>query len=130
MTRAVLLDTHAWVWSFADPDRLSVRAARTITGAVAVQVSPISFLEIGQKVRVGKWPEMAPHLADLPDLLARQGGVAAPFTPAIALDAASLEWDHRDPFDRLIAATARALDVAVVTCDPAFADAPGTRLVW
>jgi len=130
VSAAVLLDTHAWVWSFADPDRLSVRAARAIAAAVSVQVSPISFFEIGQKVRVGKWPEMAAHLAGLPDLLARQGGVAAPFTPAIALDAAGLAWDHRDPFDRLIAATARALDVAVVTCDPAFADAPGTRPLW
>ena len=130
MSAAVLLDTHAWVWSFADPDRLSVRAARAITGAASVQVSPISFFEIGQKVRVGKWPEMAAHLADLPDLLARQGGVAAPFTPAICLDAAGLDWAHRDPFDRLIAATARALDIAIVTCDPAFAAAPGTRLVW
>lgn len=130
MSRPVLLDTHAWVWSFADPDRLSPRAARAITDAASVRVSPISFFEIGQKVRVGKWPEMAPHLSDLPDLLARQGGVAAPFTPAIALDAASLDWDHRDPFDRLIAATARVLDLGLVTCDPAFAAAPGTSLVW
>lgn len=130
MTAAILLDTHAWVWSFADPGRLSARAARAMLDAASVQVSPISFFEIGQKVRVGKWPDMAPHLPDLPDLLARQGGVTAPFTPAIALDAATLDWDHRDPFDRLIAATARALDIAVVTCDPAFANAPGTRPLW
>jgi PIN domain nuclease of toxin-antitoxin system len=130
VSRPVLLDTHAWVWSFADPDRLSRHAARAIVDAAAVHVSPISFFEIGQKVRVGKWPEMADHLTDLPELLVRQGGVAAPFTPEICLDAAGLDWDHRDPFDRLLGATARAMDVALVTCDPAFANCPGTRLVW
>ena len=47
----------------------------------------------------------------------------------------SVTW-HRLPTDtsqgaiHFCAATARALDIALVTCDPAFADAPDTRLVW
>ena len=49
---AVLLDTHAWVWSFADDSLLSPAARQAITAADAVHVSPISFFEIGQKVRL------------------------------------------------------------------------------
>ena len=45
---AVLLDTHAWVWSFADDDLLSEVAREAIGQAQAVYVSPISFFEIGQ----------------------------------------------------------------------------------
>lgn len=34
--------------------------------------------------------------------------------------AGSLEWDHRDPFDRMIAATAIELATPLVSADPAF----------
>ncbi len=54
--RAVLLDTHAWAWSLA---------------ADTVMVSPISFFEIAQKVRLGQWPQMAPFVDELPARLDR-----------------------------------------------------------
>ena len=69
-------------------------------------VSPISFFEIAQTVRIGKWPEMVAFIDQLPGLLHSQRGVAA-FGPAICLDAGMMDWAHRDPFDRLLAATAR-----------------------
>ncbi len=130
MSAAVLLDTHAWVWSFASPDLLSEDARTAIAGAPAVYVSPISFFEIGQKVRIGKWPAMAAHVGDLPAVLARQGGVPAPFTPEICLAAALRDWAHRDPFDRLIAATAERLGLTLVTRDPAFDALPGLARLW
>lgn len=37
----------------------SAAALRAIAAADAVLVSPISFFEIAQKVRLGKWPEMS-----------------------------------------------------------------------
>lgn len=61
---AVLLDTHAWVWSLSGDDNLTPRARALITGATSVHVSPITFFEIGQKVRLGKWPEMERHIHD------------------------------------------------------------------
>ena len=51
---AVLLDTHAWAWSLTGDERLSARATDAILGAERVMVSPISFFEIAQKVRLGK----------------------------------------------------------------------------
>ena len=128
--RAVLLDTHAWVWSFASPDRLSDRARGAIAGAETVYVSPISFFEIGQKVRLGKWPEMTPMVDQLGDILNRQGGVAAPFTPEICLQAALRDWAHRDPFDRLLAASATALGLPLVTRDAAFSSWTGLHALW
>lgn len=103
---AVLLDTHAWVWSFAEDGLLSDAARNAIESAEAVYVSPISFFEIGQKVRIGKWPEMEAMVDELPAILVEQGGITAPFTPQICLRASLWDWAHRDPFDRLIAATA------------------------
>jgi PIN domain nuclease of toxin-antitoxin system len=117
---AVLLDTHAWAWTLNDDPRLSARALAAIRAASAVHVSPISFYEIGQKARLGKWPELADLVDALPRLLAEQGGFAAPMTAEICLAAALTDWPHRDPFDRMIAATAAAERMPLVSADAAF----------
>lgn len=128
--RAVLLDTHAWVWSFANPEHLSTDALGAINAADTVYVSPISFFEIGQKVRIGKWPEMDSHVSGLGDILEAQGGVPAPFTPEICLRAALRDWSHRDPFDRLLAASATTLSLPLVTRDAAFSGWDGLHTIW
>ncbi|OYU17079.1 MAG: PIN domain nuclease [Rhodobacteraceae bacterium PARR1] len=127
---ALLLDTHAWVWSLMAPEMLSDAARSAILGADAVMVSPISFYEIGQKVRLGKWPEMLPHADRLDRLLAEQGGISAPFTPAIALHASLRDWAHRDPFDRMLASTAELAGLTLVSRDPVFGDLPAVGCLW
>lgn len=125
---SVLLDTHAWAWSLAGDDRLSPGALAAIQTADTVFVSPITFFEIAQKVRLGKWPEMAPLIDQLPSLLQSQGGTVATFGPQTCLEAGMMAWAHRDPFDRLLAATARQDNHVLVSADPAF-DGIVTR-VW
>lgn len=127
----VLLDTHAWVWSLTDDPRLSQAARNALQDADAVRVSPISFFEIGQKVRIGRWPEIAPHLDGLPDRLKGQGGLTAPFTNEVALRASMLDWPHRDPFDRILAATALDSGATLLSVDEMFdtLEAPLIR-VW
>ena len=112
-----------------DDGRLSAEARAALEKADAVRVSAISFFEIGQKVRIGKWPEMELGVDELGDLLTQQGGLPATLTPEIALLAAKLDWSHRDPFDRMIAALALQEGVAVVSSDVAF-DAVGVERVW
>ena len=128
----VLLDTHTWVWTLTDDPRLSAPARAAITTASTVRVSPITFFEIGQKVRIGKWPEMAPHLPTLIQQLNDQGGHPAPFTNDVALLSSTLDWPHRDPFDRILAATAMLSGIPLITTDPAFASLQDPRLtiVW
>ena len=48
-------------------------------------VSPVTFLEIAQKARLGKWPEMEPFVSRLPALLAEQGGGIAALEPDVSL---------------------------------------------
>lgn len=121
----LLLDTHAFAWSLAAPGRLSPAARDAIAAADAVRVSPISFYEIGETVRIGKWPEMAPFLARLPGLLSERGGRIAPLSPDICVTAAVMDWAHRDPFDRLIAATSLACALPLVSADPVFDQVEG-----
>lgn len=117
---SVLLDTHDWAWSFAGDDGLSPRALAAIEEADTVFVSPITFFEIAQKVRLGKWPEMVTFIDQLPSLLQSQGGVIAVLGPQIRLEAGVMDWAHRDPFDRLLAATARQNSHLLVSADVVF----------
>lgn len=123
--KSVLLDTHAWAWSLTGDARLSNGAERLLEQAEAVFVSPISFYEIGQKVRGGKWPEMEPFLDRLTDLVEEQGGRVAALVPEICLRAATMAWGHRDPFDRILAATASYHGLPLISADAAFDDLMG-----
>ncbi|RAU23341.1 PIN domain nuclease [Paramagnetospirillum kuznetsovii] len=118
--KAVLLDTHAWVWSLSGDDRLSQAAISAIEAADTIFVSPISFFEIAQKVRLGKWPEMEPFIERLSALLAEQGGSVAGFDPAVCIKAGMMSWTHRDPFDRLLAATALHYALPLISADTVF----------
>ena len=104
--RAVLLDTHTWVWSLFQSSELDAGARRAIESAQTVYVPPCSFHEIAQKHRSGKWPEVGGIVARLPQLLRVQGGVVAPYTAEMGMLSGGMDWVHRDPFDRMIAATA------------------------
>ncbi len=49
---------------------------------------------------------------------------------AICIHAGDRVWEHRDPFDRMIASTAELLDLILITKDAAFSTLPGLRTVW
>lgn len=125
--KAVLLDTHVWAWTLSERERLSDKARTTIAQAQTVLLSPVSFFEIGQKVRLGKWPGMEPFISRLIGILEEQGGSIVELTPAICLQAATMDWPHRDPFDRLLAASAAHHDLPLISADTVF-DGVVTRL--
>lgn len=116
----VLLDTHAWAWSMTADARLSAVATAAMEQADSVSISVISLFEIGQKVRLGKWPEMEPFLSRLTGLAEEQGGRLLELSPDASLLAATLEWGHRDPFDRIIGATAITKGLALISADVVF----------
>lgn len=120
---AILLDTHTWIWSLMKPSRLGEAVKTAIMEADSVAVSPISVYEVTRKARLGKWPEIVPHIGQL---VGETQTVSAPFTRAIAAQAGTLDWTHRDPFDRLIAATAIEMRCPLVSKDIAFDALQGT----
>lgn len=125
LPRAVVLDTCAVIWLAAGVGMVE-QAAKTIDYAAAadgVFVSPISAWEIGllSKPKIGR----AAVLEFVPDaitwfarVMAGRGIRSAPFTPEIAIDCSYLPGAlHGDPADRFIVATARRLDLPLVTRD-------------
>jgi PIN domain nuclease of toxin-antitoxin system len=124
----LLLDTHVWAWSLTNDRRITDRALSELTKAQTILVSAISFFEIAQKVRLGKWSEMAPYVDRLSDLLERQRGIATSLEAVDSLMAGTMAWPHRDPFDRLLAASAIRRGIAIVSADTVF-DAVVAR-IW
>ena len=116
----VLLDTHTWAWSLTGDARLSASATAAMEQAETVSISAISLFEIGQKVRLGKWPEMEPFLNRLIVLADEQGGRLVELSSEASLLAATLEWSHRDPFDRIIGATAITKGLTLISADTVF----------
>lgn len=125
-----LIDTNALIWATVRPDQLSTRTARLLADpANIVLVSAASAWEIATKVRLGKLP-LAFHLErDLLAYVSRAGYIWLAIDEHIGLRAARLTGEHRDPFDRIIAAHALAEDIPVISPDPML-DIFGVRRLW
>ena len=128
----MLLDTHVLVWAMLVPDRLSPRAHDALAGSTERVVSAASLYEIAYKGRSGKWPEVAGLLhVDLDARLRADGFEVASATGPIMERAGRFDWIHRDPFDRLIVATAQVRRLALVSKDETLDGAPdGIERVW
>ena len=100
----ILVDTSLW-FQYARhlPMPKAVESALDDSNTQAC-LSPISVMEIIRKWKSGKLP--CPDPATWVDK-ALEGFESLPITETIARQAALWEWDHRDPADRLIAATAQ-----------------------
>ncbi|MGH7065339.1 MAG: type II toxin-antitoxin system VapC family toxin [Stellaceae bacterium] len=117
----MLLDTHVWLWVVGGSPELSTNARRTIDRALAtgtLRIAAISLWEIAllaSRGRIILGKSIGPWLEEA---LASPGPVIDPLSPQIAIESCTLpEGFHRDPADRLIVATARVANAALMTRD-------------
>jgi PIN domain nuclease of toxin-antitoxin system len=112
----LLLDTHVWLWSMAEPRRLSRRVQSELRNAAnEFWLSPVSTWEalllrargrIQMRGSASEWVSSA--TAPFRE---------APLTHEIVLAAQELPLAHNDPADRFLAATAGVLGLTLVTAD-------------
>ena len=126
----LLLDTHAFWWMVHDDPQLSSVARGAIADpANDVLCSDVSAWEIAIKSSLGRIAVPGPVDAWFLQHLGAADVQRWPITlPAVAR-VRDLPWHHRDPFDRLLAATALTEGLSVVSCDACF-DGYGVRRVW
>ncbi len=127
----ILLDTCVLLWLAIDQSGLSKTARRTLQlHAGHLYVSPLSAFEIGQKVARGKLVLGLNPGKWFPRALELHGLVETGFHSRIALAAAGLPELHRDPFDRILVATAKSQNLTLLTPDPLIRQYPDLRTTW
>ena len=123
----LLLDSHAVYWWMTGSDRLSATArALVLDTSNTVLVSAVSIYELELKAarrRVNLPPR------ELRAALRRNAVDELAVSHDHAEHAAHLDWDHRDPGDRMLAAQARLENCAFVSIDEVF-DGTGIERRW
>jgi PIN domain nuclease of toxin-antitoxin system len=127
----VVLDTHVLVQDVLAPRRLSARARGALEGAAGpLAVSNISLWEIAMLIARGRIDPATDAAQFIDDIVEARALRVFSITPKIAVLAQSEAFQHGDPADRLIAATAIAHGAQFVTADARLKRVPGLRVLW
>ncbi|WP_156680236.1 type II toxin-antitoxin system VapC family toxin [Sphingomonas profundi] len=125
-----LLDTHALIWWWLGDPALSIAARDLMVDrANRIFVSPVTAVEIAIKVRSGKLAGMSEPLAAFGEGLAADGFRTLDIRYDHARRAGLMAGEHRDPFDRLLAAQALTEGLTIITRDTAIARF-GCEVIW
>ncbi len=127
----LLLDTHTFLWSIGQPSKLSKRATQALRSPQnELFVSAASAWEIATKHRLGRLPEAEPVITNFEGIARELGATMLPIDAQHALFAGVMAWEHRDPFDRMLAAQALRENLTFVTRDATFSELRGLKLLW
>ena len=111
-----ILDTHTLLWFLDESENLSQNVRNIIASADDLFVSIATFWEIAIKQNLGKLKiDFSP--SELEALAKSQSIQVLPVTTEYLDIIKNLERIHRDPFDRMIIATAMVNNFTILTCD-------------
>ncbi|MDR2896138.1 MAG: type II toxin-antitoxin system VapC family toxin [Propionibacteriaceae bacterium] len=131
MTGRLLLDTHVFLWAVRAPEKLSTRVVALLEDrSNELLVCSGTPWELAIKYRSGKLPEAGPVITDYAATLLRLGASSLPISHSHSIQAGLLDWDHRDPFDRLLAGVAVIEGLPLVSRDEVFDSLPEVSRVW
>ncbi|MBM3461964.1 MAG: type II toxin-antitoxin system VapC family toxin [Armatimonadetes bacterium] len=114
-----LLDTHVWLWSQIEPERLGPTAVAVLERPDEVlYVATVSTLELACLVAAGRVTLQVSVAEWVDATLAELAAATLELTHPIAAAAYCLPGEfHRDPADRLLVATARQHALVILTAD-------------
>lgn len=119
MSADILVDTHVMLWLALDDPRWEPVLGDVIDDpASTVTISAVTYHEIAIKRAIGKLPIGVRRVRSL---ARRAGMLELPLSVDHAEQFEQLPLHHRDPFDRMLVAQARAEDLAIATLDPMIA---------
>jgi PIN domain nuclease of toxin-antitoxin system len=125
-----LLDTHIWLRSLLEPDKLDENIVQVLENKDnELFISPITVWEtliLAEKGRIELSPSANEWIAEA----LRQSPVKeAKLSHAIAVKSRNIELPHKDPADRFIAATAREHGLILITEDEKLKESKQIKLL-
>ena len=125
-----LLDTHTLIWAVANSSFLGKNARKVISQHQPSDFgfADVTLLEVSRLAHVG-----AVQLGGQPQRWLEEASLrfkSLPLTPAIAWRSVNLDWDHRDPADRLICATAIEHHLTLISRDRVIHQWGGVKVIW
>lgn len=125
-----LLDTHALFWWLYFPELLPTKVQEIVGDPDArVFASAVSAYEMSYKHYRGRWPEIAGLVGAFEEIVAAEGFDLLPLSARHAIRAGSYGPEHRDPFDRMLAAQAVVERLTLVSRDGGMSGL-GVEVVW
>nr|VFJ43291.1 MAG: PIN domain nuclease, a component of toxin-antitoxin system (PIN domain) [Candidatus Kentron sp. FM]VFJ43951.1 MAG: PIN domain nuclease, a component of toxin-antitoxin system (PIN domain) [Candidatus Kentron sp. FM]VFK06027.1 MAG: PIN domain nuclease, a component of toxin-antitoxin system (PIN domain) [Candidatus Kentron sp. FM] len=117
----IVLDSHIWFWWInQEQHRLPASILEAIKASDRIGVSPASCFELALAHKKSRLELPLPPAEWFPLALRGSDVELLPFDDAIALRAVDLSDIHRDPFDRIIIATALQLNGRLASVDGRF----------
>ena len=114
----LLLDTHVWIWSVLEPGKLRKNVALALKNeANELWLSPVSLWELSVLVKKQRIELTEDFHSWVSRALSQAAFREAPLTNEVVLEVSRMRFSHRDPADHLIAASAKAFDLTLVTAD-------------
>lgn len=126
MSLTYLVDSHTLLWALSEPAKLSDRARSCLesTGS-RIMVSHATIWELSIKVSIGKLSLPKSFFDALPGL----GYEKLPIVEEHFSIYRKLPLHHRDPFDRMLIAQAKAGNLCILSCD-ADIKKYGVHVLW
>lgn len=123
----LLLDTHVFLWWDSQNKALNASTHALIADPVnQIFVSAASVWEIAIKRRIRKLDFHGSPAA----AISANGFLELPILPIDAERAGTLEWQHNDPFDRMLVVQAARLAFTLATADTAIRAYPSVAQIW
>ncbi|MHC5725211.1 MAG: type II toxin-antitoxin system VapC family toxin [Nostoc sp.] len=121
MSQVIVLDTHIWIWFVTQEFELFPSHWReAIETADKVGISPVSCYEVALAQQRGRLELPCSVERWFGEALEPTGITLFPLTAEIAYKAVNLSPVHKDPFDRLIIATALVYQANLASIDSLF----------
>jgi PIN domain nuclease of toxin-antitoxin system len=114
----LLLDTHIWIWSVGEPQRLSPRVAKALEDVQnQLWLSPVSIWEALLLHRKGRLKVPEGFSTWVTRALTTMPLTEAPLNFEVAAALTEVSLPHADPADHFLAASAKAFGLTLITSD-------------
>ncbi|MBU2515849.1 type II toxin-antitoxin system VapC family toxin [bacterium] len=121
----MLLDTHVFLWWLFNDPKLSDKVRDILQDFDnSIFVSSVSVWEITTKYRLGKLPAASSVAENVPYWIIKAGFKPLAITPEHAQLSGNWDVNHRDPFDRMLAAQSKLEDLYLISFDKIFSVFP------